>query len=77
MSRRKRSEFEQDFLDRQVCTYTCGVAGCEFTYTAEHAVWLRVRDCHRAEAHPGYQERRRRPHTIRGLNRNVRYEAAA
>ena len=68
MKQRKLTSHEAEFIGGQVCTHTCGIAGCGFTYTCRLDVWLRVRDAHRAEAHPGYRPPKRSRYSIPARN---------
>ena len=60
-----------------MCEFVCGIDGCRFAHTARMDEWLPVRDAHRAEAHPEFRERKRRRHSIRGINKQTRYEKEA
>jgi hypothetical protein len=73
VKRRKRSEFEQAFIDSRVCTFRCTLDGCRLRRTTTLATWLEIRAVHMAEYHPDFRPMKRYRHTIPGVTRKVRY----
>lgn len=71
--RKQASAHELEHVASRECRFVCGINGCEYTSTGRMDAWLAARDRHRALEHPGFRERRRRRHSIRGLNKKLEY----
>ena len=69
--KRKLTPNEIEWQNGQICSYVCGIDGCEFTFHGRYDAWMEVRQTHRREKHPGFRERKRRVHTIPSINKGT------
>ena len=54
-------QYEQDFIDGQVCRFVCGVEGCEYgSTTVTLSKWLEMRTAHWRTAHPNFRPPKRK-----------------
>ncbi len=64
MKRRGKSDHELEYIASRVCTYRCGLADCDLTFTGRLDDWLTIRADHRDICHPDWRPRKRKyPHT--------------